>query len=199
VNGKGDANKRYRVHGDGVDSLRAGFHEIGMPENRRGEARAIVREVVEANDVREFRWYKTEGKDELCCYWDDHAANVLWITPNNVHIKADTSLVRRPQRTATWREDRDGGGVGWLLPGADRGAGGGRLRPKAADVRCPVTYIWQPAGTVCSSCDVVHSEERDPGPTGCCPPRSFPSGRARTRRSTLGSSSNRRGLEGMHH
>ena len=157
MNGKGDANKRYRVHGDGVDSLSTGFHEIAMPEHRRGEALAIVREVVETNDVREFRWYRYEDKDELCCYWDDHAANVLWITANNVHVKADTSLVRRPQRTTTWR-DRDGGCVGWLLAGADRGAGGGRQRPKAAEVLCPVTYLLHPAGSVCPDCDVAHSE-----------------------------------------
>lgn len=158
MNGKGEANKRYRVHGDGFNSLTAGFQEIGMPEVRRGEALAIVREVAEANDVREFRWCKTEGKDELCCYWDNHEVNVLWITATNVHIRADISLVGRPQRTTTWREDRDGGGVGWLLPGADRGAGGGRQRPKAAELRCPVTYLWQPAGAVCPSCDTVHNE-----------------------------------------
>lgn len=158
MRGKGDANRRYRVHGDGVGSLVAGFDEIGMPPHRRVEALAIVRELVDANDVREFRWYKTEGKDELCCYWDDHQVNLLWITANNVHVTADTLLVRRPQRATTWREGRDGGGVGWLLPGAVRGAGGGRPRPEASGLRCPVTYLWQPAGTVCPSCEVVHVE-----------------------------------------
>lgn len=53
MNGKGHVNKRYRVHGDGVDSLWTGFDKIAMPEHRRGEALAIVREVVEANDVHE--------------------------------------------------------------------------------------------------------------------------------------------------
>lgn len=103
------------------------------------------------------RWYMTEGKDELCCYWDDLAANVLWITANNVRVKADTSLVERPQRATTWKE-ADGSGVGWLLPGAERGTGGGRQRPKAAEVRCPVTNVSHPAGTDCPHCDEVHAE-----------------------------------------
>lgn len=155
--GKGDANQSYRVHGDDVDSLWTGFDEIAMPEHRRDEALAIVREVVEVNDAQDFRWYKTEGKDELCCYWDDLAVNVLWITANNVHIKADVSLVRRPLRTTDWSE-HDGSGVGWLLPGADRGTGGGRQRPKVVEVRCPVTYLLHPAGTVCPDCDITHDE-----------------------------------------
>jgi hypothetical protein len=48
--------------------------------------------------------------------------------------------------------------VGWLLPGAVRGVGGGPQRPKAAEVRCPETFVWQPAGSVCPDCDVLHSE-----------------------------------------
>jgi hypothetical protein len=136
VNGKCDANKRYRVHGDGVDTLAADLDEIRMAEPRLSEALAIVREVDAANGVRSFRWYKYESKDELCCYWDGHMANVLWITPTNVHIQADSALVRRPNRTVTWR-DRDGVCVGWLLPGADAGAGGGRSRPKAAKCAAP--------------------------------------------------------------
>jgi len=159
VNGKGDLNERYKVHGNDLDSLRQGFREIGMPENRYREALAIVREITEANDVREFRWYKTEGKDELCCYWDKQTVNVLWITPSNVHMRAETSLVQRPQRATTWRGERDEPDeVGWLLPGADRGPGGGPQRPKAAEVLCPETFVWQPAGTVCPVCDVVHGE-----------------------------------------
>lgn len=157
VNGKGDANKRYRVHGDGVESLWTGFEEIGMPEHRRSAALAMVREVVDANNVREFRWYKTEGKDELCCYWDDLALNVLWISANNVHFKADESLVRRSPRTTDWVE-HDGSAVGWLLPGGERGAGGGRQRPKVAEVRCPETYMLHPAGTVCPDCDIEHDQ-----------------------------------------
>jgi hypothetical protein len=157
VNGKGDANKRYRVHGDGVDPLTTGFNEIRMPQHRQREALAIVREVAAANGVRSFHWYKYESKAELCCYWDHHTANVLHITPTNVHIRADTSQIRRPPRAITWR-DRDGMAVGWLLPGADPGAGGGRRRPIAAKERCPVTYMWLPAGSICPDCDVVHSE-----------------------------------------
>jgi hypothetical protein len=129
-----------------------------MPENRRREALVIVREIVEANDVREFRWYRTEGKPELCCYWDHHPANVLWITPTNVHINSDTRLVRRPQRPTNWSEDRDDGGVGWSLPGSERGTGGGRHKPKAVEVLCPVAFVRLPVGSVCPECDVVHGE-----------------------------------------
>jgi hypothetical protein len=128
-----------------------------MPEPRQGEALAIVREVAAVNGVRHLRWYKYESKDEFCCYWDGHTANVLWITPTNVHIQADSPLVRRPSCTVTWR-DHDGACVGWLLPGADAGTGGGRSRPKAAKVRCPVTHLWLPAGTVCPDCDLVQTE-----------------------------------------
>lgn len=155
--GKGDVYKGYRIHGDSVDSLRAGFDAIAMPENRRGEALAIVGEIFDANDVREFRWYMTEGKPELCCYWDDLVMNALWITASNVHMLADAPAVRRPPRATTW-EDEKSFCVGWTLPGADRTAGGGRHGPKAANVRCPATFLWQPVGTVCPDCEVVHSE-----------------------------------------
>ena len=79
----------------------------------------------------------------------------MWITANNVHVHADPSVVQRPpQRSVTW-VGHDGC-VGWLLPGADRGTGGGRQQPRASQVRCPVTFLWQPAGTVCQECDEVH-------------------------------------------
>jgi hypothetical protein len=65
--GKGDQHRRYAIHGDGIDSIRAGFDEIAMPSERRNEAVKIISEVLDANDVQEFRWYKTPGTDELCC------------------------------------------------------------------------------------------------------------------------------------
>jgi hypothetical protein len=40
----------------------------------------------------------------------------------------------------------------------DPGGHSRRQRPQAAKVRCPETYLWQPAETVCPNCDVLHSE-----------------------------------------
>jgi hypothetical protein len=155
MSGKGDANRRYRVHGDGLDSIRDGFAELAMPEHRRRDAFAIVNEVLRANEVVDFRWYKTEGKDELVCYWDEQPYNVLWVTASEVHIVSDTSRVRRPTRSVNWQKE-DGAYVGWLLPGAERGTGGGPRNSEVETVLCPETYIRQPSGTICPHCDVVH-------------------------------------------
>ena len=153
--GKGDANKRYAVHGDGLDSIREGFDHLGMPDYRRGEAFRVVSEVLAANDVVDFRWYKTDGTNELACYWDDQPSNVLWVTSSEVHIPADRGRVQRPARAVNWQKE-GGARVGWLLPGAERGTGGGRREPEAAAVLCPETFIRQPVGSVCPTCDVVH-------------------------------------------
>ena len=83
--GKGDANRRYAVHGDGLASIRDGFNELAMPEHRRAEAFSIVSEVLAANRVVDFRWYRTEVTNELACYWDDQPTNVLWVTPRPVN------------------------------------------------------------------------------------------------------------------
>jgi hypothetical protein len=156
MSGKGNANRRYRVHGDGVDTIRNGFAELAMPEHRRPEALAIVREVLGANDAINFRWYKPDGTNELACYWGDHPYNVLWVTASEVHIPSDTSRVRRPKRSVDWQKE-EGAYVGWLLPGAERGTGGGPRNSEVETVLCPDTYIRQPAGTLCPRCDVVHS------------------------------------------
>ena len=115
--GKGDANRRYAIHGDGLASIRAGLNVLAMPQHRRAEAFSIVSEVLGANRVVEFRWYKTDGHNELACYWDDQPTNVLWVTPRKVHIPAARGNVTRPTRPVTWEKD-DGEYVGWLLPEA---------------------------------------------------------------------------------
>ncbi len=53
---KGNAHKRYKVHGDGMETLPRGLDELGMPANRRFHALMIVREVTDANNVVDFRW-----------------------------------------------------------------------------------------------------------------------------------------------
>jgi len=154
--GKGDANREYRIHGDGVATLRAGFDEVAMPPFRRAEAMRIVTEVLDANAAVDFRWYKPEGTLEIASYWDHHDRNVMWVTPAEVHILADETRVKRPSRSLTWWK---GGGdyVGWLLPGAEKGLGGGRREPAIATVLCPLSYLRIPVGSVCPACDIVHS------------------------------------------
>lgn len=154
---KGDAHRGYAVHGDSVDTIRAGFDSIGMLAHRQAEAQSIVREVVEANGVVDFRWYKPDDTPELCCYWDDLDRNVLWVTVANVHIPMDRGPVQ-PERPLTWSKEA-GAFVGWLLPGAESGSGGGgRPKLRVAEVRCPVTFILQPAGQPCPDCEIVHSD-----------------------------------------
>ncbi|MGH9211710.1 MAG: hypothetical protein ACRD2C_13650 [Acidimicrobiales bacterium] len=156
--GKGNTNTRYKVHGDGVASLTvSGFDVLAMPEHRRAEATAIVKEIIETNEIRDFKWYRTGGKDELCCYWGDHPMNTMWVTANNVHVLADTSLVRRPpSRRITWK-DQQGVCIGWLLPGADQGSGGARRNARMDEIVCPETFLRQPAGSVCEECEIVRS------------------------------------------
>ncbi len=67
-----------------------------MPAARRDEAMTVVREVLEANSVVDFHWYKTRGTRELACYWDDAAQNLLWVTVNKVHILCDPSVQASP-------------------------------------------------------------------------------------------------------
>ena len=150
---KGDYHRTYEIHGDGLESIWRGFAELGMPQGRQAEAFAIVSEVVEANRAAGFRWYKTPGTNELACYWDGATVNMLWITAGEAHIAADTA---RPERALTWSK-QDGAYVGWLLPGADGGTGGGPKKVEVAKVLCPVTYLWQPAGQPCLECEVVHT------------------------------------------
>jgi hypothetical protein len=149
---KGDAYRRYPIHGNTVESLTEGFDALCMPESRRSQAMQIVREVLKANGVSVFRWYKTERTNELACYWDDADVNKLWITPTEVHVECRTP---RPERALTW--DKEGGKyVGWLLPGAERGTGGGARTVEMPTVLCPETFLRQPAGSICPTCEVSH-------------------------------------------
>jgi hypothetical protein len=152
---KGDAHRSYLVHGDGLDSISTGLIAIRMPEHRRHVALALTREVARVNHARHFRWYKTPGKDELCCWWDEHEANVLWVWQGNVHVKP--GAVTAPTRPTDWIGHD--GHVGWLLPGAQRGSGGGPRRAEPGQVVCPVTFIAHPVGTECPDCEVVHPTE----------------------------------------
>ena len=149
---KADKHLQYAVHGDGLGSLRGGLIAIRMPEMRRAAAIEIVRHVTESNNARAFRWYKTDGKDELCCWWDNHESNVMWIWQNHVHLK--TEAVSLPPRPTTWvGED---GHVGWLLPGGLSGTGGHIRESRPPTTICPVTFIQQPAGSECPNCEVPH-------------------------------------------
>ncbi len=151
---KGDAYRSYEVHGDSVETIRQGFEAIGMLGHRQAEAEANVREVVTANEVVDFRWYLPPGTPEVCCYWDEQEKNVLWVNSATVSILAEEEIVR-PARSLTWSKQR-GAIVGWLLPGAESGRGGGPRQSPVADVACPVTFIRQPAGQPCPECEVIH-------------------------------------------
>ena len=156
VAGKDDTYRSYEVHGDSVESLRNGFEAIGMPAHRQAEAQAIVREVLQANQVVNFRWYVPPATREVCCYWDTQKKNVLWVNAATVSILAEEEI-DRPTRALTWSK-QDGLIVGWLLPGAESGRGGGPRQSPIAEVTCPVTFIRQPAGRPCPDCEVVHHE-----------------------------------------
>jgi hypothetical protein len=152
VGAKGEHHKTYAIHGDGIDSIRAGFDKLAMSAERRNEAIKIIREVLDANHVRVFRWYKTPGTNELSCYWDDADVNMLWVTPGDVHIEASTS---RPARSPNWQK-QNGKYIGWLLPGANAGTGGGVKEAEVATVLCPETFLHIPVGSVCPTCEIVH-------------------------------------------
>jgi hypothetical protein len=149
---KGDLHRKYAVHGDGVESLRIGFGELGMLPSRQEAALAIARDVAQANGAAAFRWYKPPATDELCCYWDDAAVNQMWISTSEVHVAAWTS---RPDRPLTWQTE-DRAYVGWLLPGAEARSGGGSVKALVAEVVCPSSFVLHPQGTECPMCDIVH-------------------------------------------
>lgn len=154
MNEKGDKYLEYNVHGDGIDSIQTGFDEIGMPRNRHNEAIAIIREVLQANNATNFRWYKPPATDELSCYWEGARINMLWVTPIDVHVDVDTP---KPDRKTNW-EKQDGQYVGWLLPGANAGAGGGPKHANIPTVLCPKEFIHIPAGVQCPYCEVEHPQ-----------------------------------------
>jgi hypothetical protein len=152
VGGKGEHHRTYALHGDGIDSIHAGFDELAMPFERRNEAVEIISEVLAANHAQVFRWYKPPGTNELSCYWDDADVNMLWVTPAAVHIDASTP---RPARAPTLTK-QDGKYIGWLLPGAIVGTGGAVKNPVTAQALCPETFIRQPAGSICPACEISH-------------------------------------------
>lgn len=149
---KGNAYLDYEVHGDDVKSLRDGFAHIQMPLERWDAALGIVQEVLVANDVAKFCWYKPPATNQLCGYWDDAELNMIWISPSEVHISAQTP---RPQRAPTTH--RDGGAeIGWLLPGASSASGGGHQHHKKAAPMCPTCSIAL-VGSECSYCGFTPS------------------------------------------
>lgn len=156
---KGDIHRQYQVHGDGVETLHRGLSAIGMPEMRRRAALSWVNEVAAVNGAQVFRWYKTDGKDELCCWWDELAFNAMWVWTNHVHVK--TGAVTLPDRPTDWVGDD--GNVGWLLPGALAGNGGSPRESHVPTTICPVEFITQPVGSECPYCEVVHP------PPSCLP------------------------------
>jgi len=149
---KGATHREYDVHGDDVESLRAGFAQIQMPTERWNAALEIVREVLVANDVAQFCWYKPPTTAQLCGYWDEAEVNMIWISPSEVHINA---LTPRPQRAPNLHR-ADGAEVGWLLPGATPGSGGGAHKSKTSAPLCPVWNIEVPVGSECMFCGVEH-------------------------------------------
>jgi hypothetical protein len=142
------------VHGRGLTSLPVGLADLAMPTSRQRAVHDIVSEILTLNGADDFVWYLPPATPELSCYWDAAATNLLWITTVGVHIKRN-GLVRPLPRSFTY-EKQDGDYVGWLLPGAEPGGGGGTKRPEVATAVCPATSLRQPAGRVCPECDVAH-------------------------------------------
>ena len=138
-----------------LEDLNNGFAAIDMPRERWTEAVAIVREVLKANDAVGFRWYKPDRTGELACTWAGVGQNALWIGPNNVHVAPASTGVVLPPRATTY--SKQNGAVGWLLPGAITGSGGGPRSPATKWIACPATQELQPAGTECPDCLTVHS------------------------------------------
>ncbi len=156
--GGAERHRRYKLHGEGFDSLSTGFNALVMPEARRTTAVAIVHEVLEANGALLLKWYMTPGTPEVACFWDDETQNTLWITAGHVHVAAESTTVIRSARPVNW-EKADGRYVGWLLPGAAAGDGGGKRACQVATVLCPEAFVMVPAGIVCDYCGVDHSIE----------------------------------------
>lgn len=153
--GKRTQNWSYAVHGEGISSLTPGFDEIGMPAHRRTAAVEIIREVLTANGASDFYWYKPPATEELCCYWDDATRNLMWINAGELHVISEPSIVALPARPVTYRK-QDGDLVGWLLPGAEAGAGGGPRKPTVPTVLCPDQFIEVPAAAECPYCEIRH-------------------------------------------
>lgn len=149
-----DRYQTYDVHGQGLGTLSMGCAEIGMPDSRQRAAVEIVSELLKLNDADEFVWYVPPATPEVSCYWSGSSRLLLWISPVAVTIKRD-GPVSPLQRTPTYQKE-DGKYLGWLLPGAEPGTGGGARRPDIATVICPVSFQRQPSGQLCPDCEIIH-------------------------------------------
>ncbi|MCU1498531.1 MAG: hypothetical protein JWM47_2484 [Acidimicrobiales bacterium] len=141
-----DRYQTYDLHGSSVTSLPIGLADIAMSPTRQRAAVGIVSDLLALNEAEGFVWYLPPATPELSCYWDAAPTNLLWITTIGVHIKRDGPVLPLP-RPLTYQK-QDGDYVGWLLPGAEAGAGGGPKRPEVATVLCPASSLRQPAGQV---------------------------------------------------
>ena len=156
MSSKAQRNETYERHGAGVDTLSIGFDELVMPHERRSMAIDIVRELLAANGASVLKWYMTAKTPEIACYWDDHEQNLLWITNTELHVMADSAIAALPDRPLSW-EKQGGRYVGWLLPGASSGTGGGKRNTAVATVLCPEQFVQVPADAACDYCEVFHT------------------------------------------
>lgn len=92
------------------------------------------------------------GFDELGMPDGRRVEALAMIAENEVHI---AKVTPRPSRTLTWNK-QVGEYVGWLLPGAESGSGGGSKHTTTPKVLCPDSFLWHPAGTMCEHCEIVH-------------------------------------------
>lgn len=151
----GDRYQIYDVHGRGVDTVPTGCAALAMSDTRQRAVVEIVSELLVLNDAERFVWYLPPATPELSCYWGGAATNLLWITTGAVHIKRNGPVIQR-LRPFNYQK-ADGDHVGWLLPGAEAGTGGGPKRREVATVLCPASSLQQPAGQLCPDCEIVHS------------------------------------------
>lgn len=150
----GDRYLSYDVHGSGIGTLPEGFAHLAMAPARQRAAQQIVAELLKLNKAKRFVWYVPPATPEVCSYWDEAPTNLLWIHSAAVVIKRDGPVT--PLERPTNYRKQDGDYVGWLLPGAEAGVGGGRTRPEIDTVLCPITSLCQPAGSICPDCEIVH-------------------------------------------
>jgi hypothetical protein len=152
--GSGDRYLSYDVHGSGVESLAEGLANLAMAPARQRAAKEIVGELLTLNSAERFVWYLPPATPEVCAYWNDAPTNLLWITNVGVHLKRDGPVT--PLARPITYEKQDGDYIGWLLPGAEAGTGGGARPSEITTVLCPVTSLRQPAGSLCPDCEIIH-------------------------------------------
>lgn len=155
VAGGSERYKTYAVHGRGWGSVRAGLAELAMPSSQQQAAMELVSEIAALNGAVDFVWYMSPGTAEVKCYWDWAPTNLLWITTVGVLVKRGGPVT--PLARPCTYDKAEGDYLGWLLPGAEPGTGGGAKDGAVATVLCPVTYLRQPAGQTCPDCEVVHA------------------------------------------